>query len=64
MWHPLGPLEISPIATLKRKDLLLPIHEPRNIESTFEDRHKVTARSRLEAIERATQRAEAPGIDV
>jgi hypothetical protein len=31
-------------------------------ESAFEDRHRVTARGHLGAIERTAQRAEAPGL--
>jgi hypothetical protein len=38
------------------------ILETRNAESAFEDRHRVTARGHLGAIERTAQRAEAPGL--
>jgi hypothetical protein len=34
----------------------------RNAESAFEDRKRVTARGHSEVIERATQKAEAPGL--
>jgi hypothetical protein len=37
----------SPIAISKKEDLLLPIHEPRNAESTLEDRRRVMARGHL-----------------
>jgi hypothetical protein len=38
------------------------IPKTRNAESTFEDRHRVTARGHLGVIERTVQRAEAPGL--
>jgi hypothetical protein len=47
VWRPLGPPGISPIAVSKGEAMLLPIHEPRKVESTLEDRHRVTARGHL-----------------
>jgi hypothetical protein len=61
-WCAIRLFAFSPIVTLKSKDQLLPIHEPRNTEIAFEDRHRVTTHSHLGAMERAAQRAEAQGL--
>jgi hypothetical protein len=58
----LGYVATSPFVALKHKEQPPPIHETRNAESAFGDRHRVTARGHLGAIERIAQRAEAPGL--
>jgi hypothetical protein len=55
-------LVISSVVALKHEEQPPPIHETRNAESAFEDRHRGTARGHLGVIERAAQRAEAPGL--